>query len=327
MATIEKSAVESPLPAGDHPASSAFVNGSFPQRRWLVIAAGAVIGFLFTVVWSAQFVDRTIGDSVANTLLGHDAKETPIAGIGAGILFAFVSGLACTFTACNVAAFSAVAPLLGSSQSRLARLGHTLKPLGWMAVGMVAVSAVYGVVVGLVGTRMPQFETAASASGTLSGRSIQSMIVFGVIGLVLVYLGLAAAGVVRDPLARIARKWPNAPLVIMGALIGGLLIGRPFALFRAMFRDAAEQHNVFYGALAFVLQSMGNIAVLAVLFLILAFVMRGGVRRWLVAKPSRLAAITAAGFVAAGIFTVLYWDVRLLANRGILPWYPIAPWV
>jgi len=29
----------------------------------------------------------------------------------------------------------------------------------------------------------------------------------------------------------------------------------------------------------------------------------------------------------ATVFTVLYWDVRLLAMRDILAWYPIAPWV
>jgi hypothetical protein len=77
-----------------------------------------VAGFLLTVVWSATFVDQTIGDNVANTLLGHDAKGTPIAGIAAGIAFAFVSGLGGTFTACNIAAFGAVAPLVGSGGGR-----------------------------------------------------------------------------------------------------------------------------------------------------------------------------------------------------------------
>lgn len=327
MATTEQPTTEGVQPRGDRTATSAFVNGSLPRRRWLVVTIGAAVGFLLTIVWSAQFVDRTIGDSLANTLLGHDAKATPITGIGAGIVFAFVSGLACTFTACNIAAFSSVAPLLGASGSRLARLGHTIKPLGWMSVGMITVSATYGVIVGLVGTRMPQFETVASAPGTLSSRSVQSMIVFGLIGLAMIYLGLATAGIVRDPLARIARRWPNAPMVIIGVLIGGLLIGRPFALFRAMFRDAAEHHNVLYSAAAFVLQSLGNIAVMAILVLVLAYATRGRLGRWLTAKPSRLAVITAAGFVAAGVFTLLYWDVRLLANRGILPWYPIAPWL
>ncbi len=297
-----------------------------PRRRGLIALLGIVVGFLLTVVWSAKFVDSTIGDNVANTMLGHNAKAVPITGVAAGILFGFVSGLAGTFTACNIAAFGAVAPLMGGSGSRWGRAARTLKPLAWMSVGMIAVSATYGAIVGVVGTRMPQFATASSAPGTLSPRSIQSMVVFGLIGLIMCYLGLAALGLVPDPLARIARRWPNAPMVFMGILIGGFLIGRPFALFRKLFRDAAESGNPFYGAAAFSLQSIGNIVVMALLLLVLAYFTGGRLQRWLAAKPSRIAVITGLAFLVAGAFTFLYWDVRLLAGRGIIPWYPKAPW-
>ncbi|MFI9008099.1 hypothetical protein ACIGNX_12785 [Actinosynnema sp. NPDC053489] len=307
-------------------ATSSFVNGHFPRRRGLVLALASLGGFLLTVVWSAQFVDSTIGDNVANTLLGHDAKETPIQGIAAGIAFAFVSGIAGTFTACNIAAFGAVAPMLGHTGSRWSKLAATLKPIGWLAVGMIPVSALYGVLVGVVGTRMPQFSTAATAPGTLNGRSVQSLIVFGVIGLVMFYLGLAALGYVRDPFRGIARRFPNAPMVFMGVLIGGFLIGRPFALFRQMFRDAAESHNPLYGAVAFTLQSVGNIVIMALLFLALAYFTGGRLQRWLSAKPSRIAVVTAVALIVAGVFTFMYWDIRLLARREIIPWYPTAPW-
>jgi hypothetical protein len=295
-----------------------------PRRRGLVILLSAIAGFLLTVVWSAQFVDQTIGDNVANTLLGYNAKASPIAGVAAGVVFAFVSGMAGSFTACNIAAFGAVGPLMGAGGSRWDRMRHTFRPLMWLSAGMIAVSAGYGVIVGLVGTRMPQFSTAPVAAGVLSARGIQSMVVFGVIGLAMVYLGLAALGVVADPFARISRRLPNARTVFMGALIGGFLIGRPFPLFRQMFRDAAESGNPFYGASAFVLQSLGNIVVMSVLFLILANLTR--MQRWLLAKPGRIAAFTAASLIVAGAFTFFYWDVRQLAGRGIIPWYPLAPW-
>lgn len=311
-------------------ATSTFVVGDFPRRPWLVIGLGALGGFLLTVIWSAAFVDRTIGDNIANTLLGHDAKATPIAGIGAGIAFAFVSGLACTFTACNVAAFSAVGPLLSGSaqtESRTARLARTLRPLGWLAVGMVAISALYGAIVGIFGTSMPQFQQSVRlVPGTLPPVLAQSVVVFGVIGVVLIYLGLAATGLVPDPFRRIAARWPNAPLVFMGVLIGGLLIGRPFALFRTMFRDAAESNNVIYGAAAFVLQSLGNVAAMAIIFLLLVYGTRGRLQRWIAAEPGRLAVILAASFIAAGVFTLLYWDLRVLSLVEIVPWYPMAPW-
>lgn len=302
----------------------AFATGEFPRRRLLIAAASALAGFLLTVVWSAEFVDQTVGDSVADTLLGHHAKGSAIGGVLAGVAFALASGVAGTFTACNIAVFGALAPMVGQRPSVRSRLVQAARPLGWLSAGMLTVSAVYGAVVGLVGTHMPQFQTAAGA-GTLSPRLIQAMVVFGVIGLVMICMGLAALGVVPDPLARVTARHPNAPMVLMGALIGGFLIGRPFALFRQMFRDAAESHNPFYGALAFGLQSLGNIVLLSVIFFVLVLLAGPRVQRWLAAKPGRPATMVAAALLTAGVFSVLYWDVRILAFRDII-WYPTAPW-
>ncbi|MBG0823475.1 hypothetical protein HS048_22345 [Planomonospora sp. ID91781] len=295
------------------------------RRPWRVVLLSALAGFLLTVVWSAEFVDRTIGGTVADAVLGRDADTAPITGLLSGIAFSFVTGLAGTFTACNIAALGAVAPLLGAERPLRARLLGTLRPLGWLAAGMLTVSGIYGVVAALAGTGMPQFSTAPSGPG-LSPRTVQAMVVFGVIGLILLYQGLAALGIVRDPLERISRRFPHARMVVMGALIGAFLVGRPFGLFRHLFRDTAESHDPLYGALAFMLQSAGNVVVVAVLFLVLALGTGGRVHRWLTARPGRAAVVTGAAFIVAGVFTVLYWDVRILARREIIPWYPTAPW-
>ena len=285
----------------------------------------ALFGFALTVVWSAQFVDRTIGDNIADTLLGHAAKGTPIAGALAGLAFALATGVAGTFTACNVAVFSALAPLTGGpATSRRGRMAAALRPLSRLALGAVTVSAVYGAVVSLAGTGMPQFDDSQGGGG-FSGRLVQAMVVYGLIGLLMTYLGLAALGVVRDPLARLSRRFPGAPMLVMGALIGAFLIGRPFPLFRQLFRDAAESHNPLYGAVAFGLQSIGNITVMSVLFLLVAGLFGERLHGWTAARPSRASALMAAGFLAAGVFLVLYWDVRILAVRELI-WYPMAPW-
>ncbi|UUV30681.1 hypothetical protein NQK81_38940 [Amycolatopsis roodepoortensis] len=306
------------------PQASFLGSGPYPEHRWRVVLWSVLAGFALTVIWSAPFVDSVIGDSVANTLLGHDAKATPIGGVLAGTFFAFVSGLAGTFTACNIAAFGAVAPLVGGGATGRPKFADTLKPLGWIATGMLTVSVVYGVIVALVGTRMPQFSTASSAGG-LSPRNIQSMIVYGVIGIVFIVLGLASVGIVRNPIAGLTRRFPPAPLVLMGALIGGFLIGRPFPLFRIMFRSAAESHNVFYGAAAFALQSVGNILVMALLFLLLTHGTGGRLQRWMLAKPTRIAVVTGAALLVAGTFTLLYWDLRVLGRTGVI-WYPTIKW-
>jgi hypothetical protein len=308
----------------EHATPSFFFNGHAPRRRVLVIAASAVLGFALTVVWSAKFVDRTIGDTIADTLLGHTAKGTPIAGALAGVLFALVTGIAGTFTACNIAVFSALAPLTGGrATSRRSRMAAGLRPLGHLAAGAVVVSALYGVVVAITGTDMSQFDQ--SQGGGLSGRLIQAMVVFGIIGLVMTYLGLATLGIVRDPLAKVSEKYPSAPMLFMGGLIGAFLVGRPFPLFRQLFRDTAESHNVLYGAAAFAFQSLGNILVMSALFLLVTGFLGDRLHRWMEDSPGRTAALMAAGFIVAGVFLVLYWDVRILAVRDLI-WYPIAPW-
>lgn len=189
MATIENVPSQ---PAIRTAGTSAFVTGVFPRRPWLVVGLASLAGFLLTVAWSASFVDSVIGDSVANTLLGHNAKATPIAGIGAGIVFAFVSGMAGTFTACNIAAFGAVGPMLGKNarqQTPAQRLAQVLRPLGWLAAGMIAVSAAYGVIVALVGPGMPRFQQVKLVPGHLPPVLAQSAIVFGLIGLAMIYSG------------------------------------------------------------------------------------------------------------------------------------------
>ncbi|KUP97762.1 hypothetical protein [Thermobifida cellulosilytica] len=303
-----------------------------PRRRWLIAALSALAGALLTSLWSFEFVDSVIGDNVANTLLGYDAKETPISGLLAGTAFAFVTGLAGTFTACNIAVFGAIAPMahtagLADGRGHLAPrpgVAASLRPVGWLALGTVAVSAVYGVIGVLLGDRLPQLSEATLASG-VPVRLVQASITFGLIGLAFSYLGLAALRLVPDPFHALAPRFPNARLVAIGALVGGFLVGRPFPLFRAMFEYAVETGNPLYGAGVFVLQSLGNITVVVVLFLALVYGTRGRFVAWLTAQPERVATLTAVSFITVGAFTVLYWTLRVPSMFGF-GWYPIVHW-
>ncbi|MCX5199497.1 hypothetical protein OOK31_37440 [Streptomyces sp. NBC_00249] len=324
MTEVASRPAATPRPLRPTRTPSFFFNGHVPRRRGLVLLLGALIGFALTVVWSAEFVDQTIGGNVSEALLGHPAKDAPLTGALAGIAFALATGVAGSFTACNIAVFSAVAPLAGQVATRRGRLAAALRPLGQLAAGALLVSAAYGVLVAVVGTGMPQFQT-ASQGGGFSPRMIQAMVVYGIMGLAMTYLGLAAAGLVRDPLARLTARFPGAPMFVMGVMTGSLLLGRPFGLFRQLFRDAAASHNVFYGAAAFGLQALGNIVIVGLLFLLVTGLFGDRLHRWLTARPSRLSAVMAVAFVAAGIFMILYWDVRILARRDLI-WYPMAPW-
>ncbi|MEV6304195.1 hypothetical protein AB0M02_32650 [Actinoplanes sp. NPDC051861] len=289
-----------------------------PARRTRALLISIAAGVLLAVFWSFEFVDKVIGDNLANTVLGHDAKETALTGAASGLIFAFVSGFAGTFTACNIAMVASVGPLSQAAGDTGQALRSLLRPLGWLTAGMVAVSATYGAVGVLLGDRLPQLSTAMV--GTVPVRLIQSSVVFGLIGLALIYLGLAALGYLRDPFAH----RPTARVVVMGALIGGFLIGRPYPMFNKLFHWAADSGNPLYGALAFVLQSVGNVVIVAAVFALIVVATRGRVLSWM-AAPRRAAVVTGSLLLALGVFTVVYWDLRVPAIFGV-GWFPSLPY-
>jgi hypothetical protein len=291
------------------------------RRRARIAAAGAVAGgVLLAVVWSFEFVDSTIGDNVANGILGYDAKGTAITGAATGALFGLVSGLAGTFTACNIAVFGVLPEVAGqSSTQRGGRLRAALVPLGRLSLGVVSVSAVYGAIAVLVGPDLPQLSTDTIGDG-LPVRLVQASVTFGLIGVALGYLGLVSLGYLRDPFA----AHPRARLIVLGVLIGGFLVGRPYPLFAKLLGYAVEGGNPLYGALTFVLQSLGNIVVMALLAVLFAVVLRGSLGRWL-ARPANAALSAGVALLLLATFLVVYWDVRVPAIFGY-GWFPTMPW-
>lgn len=284
-------------------------------RNGVAVAASVAAGILLAVLWSYEFVDSVIGDNVASTLLGHEAKATPIAGTAAGLVFAFVSGFAGTFTACNIAMAASIGPMSQAGQGQRA----LLRPLGAFTAGMVTVSAVYGFVGVLLGDALPQLST--ESVGSMPVRLIQSSVVFGVVGVALGYLGLAALGVVRDVFA----DRPMARVVFLGALVGAFLIGRPYPMFVKLFNWAAETGNPLYGAATFVLQSVGNVVIVTVLFAVLVAGTRGRFLVWLTRSSRRVGLVSGTLLLALGVFTVVYWDVRVPSIFGV-GWFPVMPY-
>ena len=283
------------------------------------VIGGLFLGTALAVVWSFEFVDDTIGDNVANTVLGHDAGNTAIASSTAGALFALVIGLAGTFTACNIAVFGALPQVAVGSGERRGRLGAMAIALGYLVFGMLTVSATYGVIAVLAGDRIPQLSNRVTAGG-VPERLLQSAVVFGVVGLAFAYLGLASLRLVPDVFA----GRPRARLWTIGALIGGFLVGRPYPLFQQLAEYAVERHNPLYGAVTFALQSLGNVLVVAVIAVLLAASVRWASVRWLLADD-RAAEVAGVALLTLGTFLVMYWDIRLPAMFGY-GWFPIMPW-
>lgn len=288
-----------------------------PPRTGRIVAVSVVAGVLLAVLWSFEFVDTVIGANVADTILGGDAKTDAIAGTTAGLLFAFVSGLAGTFTACNIAMAASIGPLAQAGRTSTVRA--LLRPVGYLALGMTVVSAVYGFAGVLLGDRLPQLST--EKIGEFPVRIIQSSVVFGVIGVALLLMGLAALRVLPDPFA----ERPRLRVFVLGALIGGFLIGRPYPLFNKLFHWAVDSGNPLYGSAAFVLQSLGNIALAVLVFTLLIVVTRGGFVRRLAADGRRVAVVSGSLLIALGVFTFVYWVLRVPAKYDF-GWFPMMPY-
>jgi hypothetical protein len=283
------------------------------------VVAGVFGGIALAVVWSARFVDREIGMTVADSVLGGDAREMAIADALSGAAFAFVSGFAGTFTACNIAVFGALPAMAGASAGRLARARATLDAMRWLGAGLVTVAALYGFVAVLIGSSLPQVSTATVGNG-MPVRLLQSVVVFTLIGLAFCYLAAVTFGLLRDPFA----GRPRMRLVVLGALIGGFLVGRPYPLFNKLLVDAVESHNPWYGSLVLVLQAVGNVLLVTVVALVVTLAVGEAGARWL-AKPSRAALIGGTTLLILGTFMVVYWGIRLPA-RFDYGWFPTMPW-
>jgi drug/metabolite transporter (DMT)-like permease len=119
-------------------------------------------------------------------------------------------------------------------------------------------------------------------------------------------------------------RHPRARLVVLGGLIAGFLVGRPYPLFFKLLGYAVRSHNPLYGALVFVLQSLGNVLVMGVLAVLLTLLVGNTGARWL-GERRRSAAIAGVALVVLGVFLVFYWDVRLPSLFGY-GWFPTAPW-
>ncbi|WP_228122237.1 hypothetical protein [Saccharothrix syringae] len=284
-----------------------------------VIAAGAAAGVLLAVLWSYEFVDHVIGANVAGALLGEDAAAMSIAGVASGLAFAFVSGLAGTFTACNIAVAASLGPMGQASGAAPGPVRPLLRPLGLFTAGVVGVSALYGAIGVLVGPDLPQLST--DTAGGVPVRLLQSSVVFGAVGLAFTLLGLASLGVVRDPF----RDRPAARVAVLGALVGAFLIGRPYPLFVKLFRSAVESGNPLYGAGAFVLQALGNVLLAVVVFVVLALATGGRFPRWFASGSRRATAVGAALLIALGVFLLVYWDLRVPSLFGF-GWFPTMPY-
>lgn len=296
-------------------------------RTWLTVGSAVLAGLLLAIIWSFEVADSVLGANIASTALGRDVHDVQLSAGGPllGMLFAFAAGLAATFTACNCAVFSCVAPLAARKQALQTSI---LRILGWMALGITLVTAAYGIAGVIFGTSLPVLSNAKLPIGSGEGypaRLAQSTVIFVVLGVIMTWWGLNTLNVVQNPLERLLadRQWLKS--LLLGVMIGFFTIGRPFPLFRQAFEYAATTGNPVYSATAMALQGLGNIVVMVILLLVLLYGTGGRFERWMRSSADRVVMITAISLIVGGIFMVTYWGFRVPSYFGI-GWFPHMPY-
>jgi sulfite exporter TauE/SafE len=296
------------------------------RTRLLYAAAVIVAAVLLAGFWNPRVVDgfgrdvvaaRTIGDSA--TLRDSFAAN----GLGFGFLFAAVAGLAATFTACNCVVF-ALLPGLAASPREDARRA-ALSALAMFAGGVIVVGVAYGMFVGSLGP---------AGIEAFNGRDIrraQATTVFTVLGLLMLLWGAIDLGFLdrllrrMSPATRAFFAQPTTKAGLLGLMVGTFMVGRPYPVMRDFLTYAAAAGSPLYGAAVMVVQGLGQIAVMVLLFLALVYGTGGRVARWGARHPQRVALTSGLALVAGGTFFVFYWGLAFTYGLGRwgfrLGWY------
>lgn len=312
--------IERPVPA---PAPTE-VEAEPKPKPWRLIILSALAGITLAMLWWSNFVDGTVGEGLTTQVFGEEAEEVAIGSGLTAAAFALVTGLAGTLTACNIAVFGALAPMMGQEETVGSRLARVVKPVAWMTGTAMAVAGLYGAIGVYIDNFVPTLSDTTYGED-LSGRRLQAAIVFTVIGAILIWRALAALGLARHPLQRFVERHPRTDMVLMGALVGAFVIGRPFGLFRHLYEYAGDTNNPLIGFSTFALQALGNVLIVALFFVAVTYFSKGRVERFMTATPTRLASFTASSLIIAGTFFVVYWGIKSGSRFGWYGW-PTLPW-
>lgn len=301
----------------------------FPNSRSrLLWAACAIIaGVLIAGFWNYHLVDGFGRDFVAGPMIGDTERLSGSfheQGIGFGFVFAIVAGLAATFTACNCVVFAMLPGLACSSDGKGSRQ-LALKAFGAFTLAVLLVCFLYGAYVGTLGTE---------SIGTFNERTnrlAQAQITFTILGGVMFVWGLISFGFLDNMIARFPHGLlrffasPLSKAAFMGVLVGLFAVGRPFPVFRDFLAYAAASENSLYGGAVMALQGVGQILVMALLFLLLFVPFSKQIADWSSRHPGKLERFSAAALLAGGSYFIFYWGIALTYDVGRwgfkLNWY------
>ena len=288
------------------------VTAAYPAgRRVAYLIAATLAGVVIAGFWNFRVVDGFGADIVAANTIGEyrgKAGEFAMLGAAFGFLFAFVAGLAATFTACNCVAFAMIPGLVCAPDAKAGRAA-AFASLRIMLFFVVLISAIYGVFVGWLGPM------GAEALNARQVRFAQAGVVFSVLGAAMLLWGAIELGLLDrftrrcTPATRAFFAQPTTKAAIMGIMIGAFAIGRPYPVFREFLLYAAQAQSPAYGAAVMALQGLGQVVVMVAAFVLLLALFGSKLAAWVTSRPAQPALVSAVALVAGGAYFVFYWGI------------------
>ncbi|MDX1562654.1 MAG: sulfite exporter TauE/SafE family protein [Gammaproteobacteria bacterium] len=304
-----------------------FYDAYSTQRRAVYAFFAIAIAVLIAGFWNFRVVDEFGADFVAGSTIGDTsalAGDFALRGSGFGLVFAAIAGLAATFTACNCVVF-AMLPGLTCSIDGAARKVSPLGAFAAFVAGVLVVSGAYGVAIGLLGTEVVEDLNRVDA------RFAQAQIVFSAIGGFMLVWGIIEMGF-ADKLVRAlpegVREFfgsTRTKAAMLGVLVGLFAVGRPFLVFREFLIYAASADSPVYGAITMMVQGLGQIAVMALLFFVVLYFAKDKITAVANNAPWKFRLVSGVALIAGGTYFIYYWGLALAWDIGQwgfkLGWY------
>lgn len=300
---------------------------AYPLRtRIAYVLAIVIIAILIAGFWHRGLVDG-FGRDVASSTIGDTrelAGQYGERGSGFGIVFAAIAGLAATFTACNCVIF-AMLPGMACSTDGTSGRESPWTALGMFTIPVLAITAVYGLYVGFLGP------VGIGYINQVEVRHAQSFAVFSALGVAMLSWGFLELGFLDGLKRRVSQttreffSQMSVKAMILGTMVGLFTVGRPYPLFRDFLVYAATTKNPAYGALVMMIQGLGQIALMALLFVLLVRVAGKRLAAAATVNPFRFRMISGMALVAGGMYFIYYWGLGRLFDLGRwgykLGWY------
>ncbi len=287
-----------------------------------ILCAIIVAGF-----WNYHLVDGFGKDFIAGSTIGDTSRladDFEVKGGGFGFLFAAIAGLAATFTACNCVVFAMI-PGLACSIDEKTGNSSAWKAFRSFTFGVLLITGFYGFFVGLLG---PEGIEVLNERGI---RLAQAQAVFTLLGLIMLAWGLLEMeflNSLKNRFSKATRSFFNqitTKALLLGLMVGFFAIGRPFPVFRQFLQYAADANNPLYGASVMMVQGLGQIAVMALLFFIVIGLAKNKIIALAQTKPHKFQMISSIALITGGAYFIYYWGLAFIFDIGRwgfrLGWY------